>query len=1287
MNARDLLEEFAGAGIRLWREGEQLRFRAPRGAMTEPRLRQLRSRKAELLAVMADVDATGHGVWQDRPQERDQPFPLTDIQAAYLFGRNPAFDYGGVSCHLYQEFDYPADLDPDRLRRAWDGLVRRHETLRTVIREDGTQRVVPEPPGTAIAVADLREDSAETIEKTITGVREELSHKVHPTGERPMYELRLTLTPERSVLHVSVDFMALDWLSLQQVLDELDRRYRRPDAEPPAAGASFRDYVLAERRLRDGEPYARDREYWLARLDELPGAPALPLRDDHDPARTPPRFRRLTTTLGDGVWRALKARAAACGVTPANAVLAAYAETIGRWSATERFCLGLPVLNRMPLHPHVDRLLGDFTSLSLLAVEPAGRTSFADRARALGERVFDDLDHRLYSGVEVLRELARRRGREAGGLPVVFTGSIGVGGGAVSAAGRAARPSYGISQTPQVWIDCQVGDQYGGLDMNWDVREGVLPDGLAEEMFTAFETLLRCLAASDETWSAADPQPLPPAQRAVRLAVNATDAPAPGGLLHDPLVAYARRFPDRIAVIDPKGTMTYGQWLGRAAAVAGRLRAEGCGPGDLVGVLIDKSREQAVGVLGVLLAGGVYVPVDLAQPAVRRDRILTGSGARLAVVAGDVGLPPGVTAVDVTAVDVTAAGSLPDLPAPPAVPDTGLAYVMHTSGSTGVPKGVMISHRAAANTVHDINRRFGVGEDDRVLGLAALSFDLSVYDLFGPPALGAALVLPDPARRGDPSHWADTVSRHGVTVWNSVPAQLQMLMHYLDAEPADLTGLRLAMLSGDWIPLSLPGHAVRHLPGTELVSLGGATEAAIWSNYHRIRRVEPDWRSIPYGVPLANQRFHVLDGALRDCPDLVTGELHIAGAGLADGYLGDPGRTAERFIVHPATGERLYRTGDLGRYLQDGEIEFLGRADQQVKIRGHRIEPGEIEAVLGEHPGVAACVVLATGGDAFERALVAFVVPQPRATAEPGELAGWVADRLPPHMVPAMVRVVETLPLTANGKVDRKRLLASAPAPGARQGRVSEPPLPGVESGIARLWAEVLGGEPPSREQGFFDAGGNSLLAAQFVGQVRERLPQAARVTFDVLLRALLDEPTVAGLARWLQARADLPPQPEAAASTSSLVPLSTAGTGPVRLLVQDGTGYGALIDELAAAGPLLGVTARTPAHEVRQAGIGDVEIIGHGPGAPIALDLARALAEADVTVGRLTLIAPGPAPDEPYAGDITLLAASGAGAWAETCLGDLTVLDLPGGADGWLLPPHVASIARAITSPRGQAR
>ncbi|MEE1760799.1 amino acid adenylation domain-containing protein [Streptomyces sp. SP18BB07] len=1361
MNANDLLEEFSDAGIQLWREGENLRFRAPRGVMDDRRLAELRRHKAELLTLVADTGASREEdpVWQDRPDERHQPFPLTDIQSAYLFGRNPAFGYGGVSCHLYQELDYPADLDPARLQSAWDGLVRRHDALRTIVHEDGTQRVLPEPKDTRIAVADLRDASDDEVAKAFDAVRDELSHAVHPTGERPMYELRLTLAADRSVLHLSVDFMALDWLSIQQVLTELDRRYQQPDCALPEIDATYRDYVSAEHRLRDTERYARDRAYWWNRVDELPGPPVLPLRDDHDPATTAPRFRRLTTTLDDRVWQSLKTRAAEQGSTPANAVLAAYVETIGRWSGTPRFCVGLPVLHRLPLHPRVDRLLGDFTSLSLLAVDHGERTSFAERARALGERLFDDLDHRLCSGVEVLREIARRRGREEAMLPVVFTGSIGVGGDAVSAAGRKPRPSYGISQTPQVWIDCQVGDQFGGLDVNWDIREGTFPDGMVDDMFAAFEALLHRLAEGTEPWTAVDPQPLPERQRTRRTEVNATAAPVPEGLLHDPLVARARAFPDRVAVIDTAGTLTYGQWLGGAAAVATRLRAEGCRPGDFVGVLIDKCRDQAVAVLGVLLAGGVYVPVDSGQPRIRRDRILTDSGVGFAVVAdaatGE--LPEGVRAVTVAGLRPV---PLAEIPEGPRVAPDELAYVMHTSGSTGVPKGVMISHRAALNTVLDINHRFGVGASDRVLGLAALSFDLSVYDLFGPPAVGAALVLPDPARRGDPSHWAEAVAEHGVTLWNSVPAQLQMLLHYLDAEPGGPESLRLALLSGDWIPLTLPGHAGRHLPGTELISLGGATEAAIWSIHHPITTVEPHWRSIPYGIPLANQRFHVLDSALRDRPDLVAGELYIAGTGLATGYLNDPERTAERFIHHPETKERLYRTGDLGRYLPSGEIEFLGRADQQVKIRGHRIELGEIEAVLGEHPRVGTSVVLAAGDSAFERALVAFVIPRAESgSVEAGELIGWVADRLPAHMIPARVRLVETLPLTPNGKVDRKKLLASAPTPTAPRDEPSEPPHPGVERRIADLWAEALGAEPPSREAGFFDAGGDSLLAARFVGRVRELVPEAAHLTFDTLLRALLDTPTVAGLARWLRSDAEAAPATEAdpAARASSLIPLAGSGAGPVRLLVHDGSGtlapYHALIAELGTQAPLFGIAvpdgdrcldlaapdlveelAGGYAREVRAAGFDGVEIIGHGLGGPIALELARALSEADVTVRRLTLVSghrtPSPPHDDlvgdhafprttsadpavlarildavaqydplPYAGDITFLrpveptpgvpgpADDTSAFWRGMCLGAVTVVDVPGDHFSCLQRPHVTGLADALTARPAERR
>lgn len=428
--------------------------------------------------------------------------------------------------------------------------------------------------------------------------------------------------------------------------------------------------------------------------------------------------------------------------------------------------------------------------------------------------------------------------------------------------------------------------------------------------------------------------------------------------------------PDRPAVIDSEGQLTYAELVKRAAAVAGVLKELGCREQDRVAIAMEKSAHQVTAVLGTLFAGAVYVPIDPRQPLPRRQAMVEQADIRymlsLSTVAAE--WPEGVQSV---AVDQVVPQQTP-LILPDQNPDLP-AYIIYTSGSTGQPKGVVVSHRAAANTIADINRRFAINENDRVLGLAQLSFDLSVYDIFGPLAVGGALVLPQADRQTDPSHWVELVLAHEVTVWDSVPAMMQMLVTYLDGIPeVCLSSLRLALLSGDWIPLTLPDQMAKRLPFAQTVSMGGATEAAIWSIYHLYKGLLPNWRSIPYGRPLANQGFRVLDSQLRDCPVWVTGELYITGHGLAQGYVGDEKLSAERFFLHPADGQRLYRTGDLGRYTPGGEIEFLGREDNQVKIRGHRIELGEIESALLKHPAVAAAgVVLDEASD--EPALLGIV--------------------------------------------------------------------------------------------------------------------------------------------------------------------------------------------------------------------------------------------------------------------------------------------------------------------------
>jgi arthrofactin-type cyclic lipopeptide synthetase C len=422
-----------------------------------------------------------------------------------------------------------------------------------------------------------------------------------------------------------------------------------------------------------------------------------------------------------------------------------------------------------------------------------------------------------------------------------------------------------------------------------------------------------------------------------------------------------------------------------------------------------------------------------------------------------------------------------DAAPPVSAVETDLAYVIFTSGSTGTPKGVMIDHRGALNTILDINDRYAVACGDAVLGLSNLNFDLSVYDIFGVLGAGGVLVLPHPEQLRDPHAWLALLQAHRVTLWNTVPALAQMLA---EVAPPDSVALRVIMLSGDWIPLDLPARLARLAPRARRISMGGATEASIWSISYEIGATDPAWRSVPYGRAMANQQFYVLDAdGLTLAPVGVPGALYIGGIGVALGYWRDPALTAASFVRHPRTGAQLYRTGDMGRLLADGNIEFLGRLDHQVKLNGFRIEPGEIEARLRDYPGVLEAVVQVRTEAGGERRLVAYLVPSEQTELEPAALRAHLADQLPVYMVPAAYVTLARLPLTVNGKLDRKAL----PAPAAVAGDPGQDaPQDPTEVAIAAVWQQLLGHDRVGRNGDFFALGGHSLLAVQAVSAMQQ---------------------------------------------------------------------------------------------------------------------------------------------------------------------------------------------------------
>ncbi len=558
-------------------------------------------------------------------------------------------------------------------------------------------------------------------------------------------------------------------------------------------------------------------------------------------------------------------------------------------------------------------------------------------------------------------------------------------------------------------------------------------DPLTRGLGAAYATLLAALSGSADAWLRADLGWDP--TFAFQEPLTARPFPAAGPQLDAPARAAALRTPDAPALLGASGALSHGELAGRAAGAARLLHRAGVRAGSTVAVTLPKGFDQIAAVLAVARQGAVYVPVDPAWPGPRIAAVCRRADIAYAVVAPGArpGLPPEVTVVELGP-DPVSAGAAPV--SGTGSPDTGAApdspaYVIFTSGSTGEPKGVIVDHAAARVTVDDITDRLGVGPRDRVLGLSALSFDLSVYDIFGVLGAGGALVLPEPDGERDPQHWLDLVERHRVTLWNTAPALMQMLLDLAESDPGgaarQLASLRCVLLSGDWIPVTLPDRLRALVPGVRVISAGGATEAAIWSICHPVGAVPDHWRSIPYGRPLRGQFFHILDDEGRPVPVGCEGELHIAGQGLARGYAGDEEQTTARFPVHPVLGERLYRTGDLGLWRSDGAIEFLGRRDRQVKIRGHRIELGEIESVLDRLPAVRRAVASVDRASDGRARLVAHAALSPEAlvrdaAAVRAELERALRDAVPGYMVPGRIVLTDALPVTANGKIDHARL-------------------------------------------------------------------------------------------------------------------------------------------------------------------------------------------------------------------------------------------------------------------------
>ncbi|WP_310418173.1 amino acid adenylation domain-containing protein [Chamaesiphon sp. OTE_8_metabat_110] len=1122
MNLHLLIDSLADRGIKLSIEGDALIVDAPQGTLTSEVRDALTAQKAEIVALLHQhrdrQPVNDLPTLVPAPESRYEPFPLTDMQHAFWIGRSGILELGGVSNHGYYEIE-GGDLDVDRLNTALQRLIDRHDMLRAVVMPDGQQRILAEVPLYQMPVVDLRGKTETEIAAGLAAVREEMSHQVLPADRFPLFDFRVTrLDGARLRLHISYDLLVFDAWSLFRLFEEWFQVYQQPDCVLPSLDISFRDYAIAEQNLCQTELYKRSRAYWLDRIDKLPPAPDLPLAKSPKELKQH-RCRRYNAQMKTADWQRLKQKAKNIGLTPSGMLLAAFAEILALWSQNPQFTLNLALFNRLPLHPHVDRLLGDFTSVTLLGVDNSAPESFRDRAMRIQTQLWQDLEHRYYSGVRVTRELTRRQGNVPNAMPVIFTSTLGFAGIGQETLtfSHFGELVYGISQASQAWMDIQVWEEQETLTFNWDVVEELFPAGAIDDMFAAYCNLLQHLADDDAIWQEPHPQLLPPAQLLARAAVNETDAAISDALLHELFADRVLQQPDNIAVIAAGKSLTYRELSIRANCLGYRLRQLGAQPNRLIGVVMEKGWEQIVAVMGILASGAAYVPIAPDLPPERLQYLLKHSDIEIVLTQSwledKLLWDKSIQRLSIDTEDLTTESTAPLESVQ--TPDD-LAYVIYTSGSTGLPKGVMVTHRNVANVVVHTNQRFQIGSVDRILALTALNHDLSVYDIFGLLAAGGSIVIPDARLVKDPNHWAELIQRERVTLWNSVPPMMEMLVNAVE-NTSFASNLRLAILGGDWLPLTLPDRIRNLVPAIELLSIGGPTETTIWNIGYQIGAVDPTWKSIPYGQPMANAKYYILDRALNNCPTWVAGEMYCAGVQVAKGYWRDEERTNANFIVHPRTGERLYRTGDRGRYLPDGTIEILGRVDFQIKLRGYRIEAGEVEAALMQHPAVQTAIVKVIG-DSQQARLVAYIVSGRADVPTVEELSDSLGRKLPDYMVPSSFMFLDALPLSVNGKVDRQALPTQIDLFRSRE-VVYTPPQNEIERSIASIFQEVLEIEEIGVTNNFFDLGANSLLITTVYRKLSEVLPVQIASTSLV---DLFNYPTVRALAQRLMQAKDV---------------------------------------------------------------------------------------------------------------------------------------------------------------------
>ncbi|TBO60309.1 amino acid adenylation domain-containing protein [Streptomyces kasugaensis] len=1098
MNAYALLDLFNRHAITLVVDGDTLRCKAPRGFLTPELLAALKRHKRQLIAILTGQDGDADGTLVRRPDPaaalplsfaQRQLWVLDQLAPGNPFYNNPA------------AIDIKGALDVAALTRGLTELTRRHEALRTVFGSiDGEpwQRVRPAGP-VALPVTDL--GALPAAERPARARRETEADARVPfdLSAGPLFRGRLLrLAADEHRLLLNVHHIVADGWSIGILVREIGALYGAYARELPSPLAEpsvqYPDYALWQRRQLDEEALARQLDHWTGRLAGAPTLLALPT-DRPRPAVQRYQGQRHAVTVGAEVTRGLHTAGQAGRATLFMTLMATLSVLLWRYSGQDDICVGTPFANRG--HREAEDLIGHFVNTLVIRQHLDPEQSFEALLAQVRDHVLDAYAHPDLPFDQLVEALRPERHTSHSPLFQVMLVLQNMPRGRLELPGLTMQPLPTHAGAAKFDLAVEVSEDADGLELSFEYNTDLFDAATVARMAGHYVRLLEQVAAGPARPVGAL-RLLGPAERQRQLHDwNATgrDGTAPAGLA-ERFAAQVRARPDQLAVVCGDDRLDYATLDRRANRLAQALVARGVRRDQVVGLHAGRSAELVVGILGILKAGAAYLPLDPALPAERLAGMVTDAGPAL-VLSEAAAPPPGRHSL----VAVEAEGRCDDAPAIACHP-AGLAYVIYTSGSTGRPKGVAVTHGSVANLFDHWLTEFGAVPGEAAALWSSIGFDVSVQEILLPLTSGGVLHLVPEELRADPEALMDWLRTHRIAQAYLPPA----FVKWIDEAPAArLAGLALRQLLVGVEPLPEEGlHRIRQLlPGLRVLNGYGPTETTVYSTGYPDPR--PLARQCPIGRPLANTRLYLLDERLEPVPVGVAGEIYLGGAGLARGYLGRPGPTAERFLPDPfVDGARMYRTGDLARWLPDGDAEYLGRRDDQVKLRGFRIELGEIEAALLDEPGVREAAVLVDQDAAGEPRLVAGVGRGAAPPLPPGAWRTALSRRLPGYMIPALFVELPHLPRTANGKLDRAALLLRAREGGSVQVNLASP-RDHIELTLYQIWQRLLLQPDIGILDSFFDIGGSSISAIKMSHAIREAFGETLPIR-DILLHPTIEE-------------------------------------------------------------------------------------------------------------------------------------------------------------------------------------